>query len=117
MSAGAKIAKKKGPEGTQGRLTIINQEKLRELLRRLLFVCFAVGFPGTFGGAQRESGVRVFQREVVVGVVIRIQLEQVGDPVAVVVAFQLQEQVERQLVGRDVVGNGQEVAVPGIEGE
>jgi len=83
-----------------------------------LFFCFLViDIPGI--GTARAEGygrIGVFQGDVVSAATVAVEFEQVGDPIGVVVLFDLEQELDRQLIGFDVAGDGEELTVFAIEG-
>src|ERR1700735_2488936 len=83
-----------------------------------LFFCFLViDIPGI--GTARAEGygrIGVFQGDVVSAATVAVEFEQGGDPVGVVVLFDVEQEVDRQLIGFDVAGDGEELTVFAIEG-
>lgn len=74
-------------------------------------------FPAVANGAQGDYCVGAFQGDIVAAVVIAGEFEEFGDPVGPVVVFQAEQEVQGQLGGYDITGDGQEVSGPGVEGE
>ena len=83
----------------------------------LFFCFFGIDIPGIgTAGAEGYFGIGVFEGDVISATSIAAEFEQVGDPVRSVVLFDLEQQLDRQLVGPDVAGDGEELAVFTVEG-
>ena len=65
---------------------------------------------------ERNFCIGVFQGDKIAAGAVGIDLEEIGDPVAGIVAFEIHEEAEGQLGGCDVAGNGQQFSVVGVEG-
>lgn len=85
--------------------------------RLLFFSYFFVEFPVVGAvGAEGDAGVGVFDGDVVVGGAVGGDLKQIGNPKVGVVLFYFQEQLEGELVGGDVAGDGEELTGVRVEG-
>jgi len=86
-------------------------------IEELLLFRAAVYFPVFAVGAQGNLYVGVFQGNVVAAGAVAGEFEEFGDPIGVVIIFQAQQQVHRQLGGDDVAGDGQQLAAVVVKGE
>jgi hypothetical protein len=83
----------------------------------LLFCFLVIDIPGI--GTARAEGygrIGVFQGDKVSAATVAVKFEKVGDPVGVVVLFDLEQELDRQLIGFDVAGDGEELTVFTVEG-
>jgi hypothetical protein len=84
----------------------------------LFFCFFGIDVPriGT-AGTERYRRVGVLEGDIVSVGAISVEFEQFRDPVVGVVLFDLKQELDGQLVGFDVAGDGKELTFFGVEGE
>ena len=83
----------------------------------LFFCFFGIYIPGIgTAGAKGNGRVGVLEGDVVSVCAIGVEFEQFRDPVVGVVLFDLEQELYGQLVGPDVAGDGEELAIFTVEG-